>query len=48
MDRGIATAEKIKWLIDNGYKYLVVNREQKRIFDAEKQPPSKSEAVEKS
>ena len=33
MDRGIATTENIKWLDEHGYTYLVVNREQKRIFD---------------
>jgi transposase len=33
MDRGIATADNIKWLKENNYSYLVVNRESKRIFD---------------
>lgn len=33
MDRGIATADNINWLQDNGYKYLVVNREMHREFD---------------
>jgi transposase len=39
MDKGVATADNVKWLNDNGYTYLVVNREQKRIFDFEKGTP---------
>ena len=37
MDRGIATEENVAWLIDNKYRYLVVNRERNRYFD-ESQP----------
>jgi hypothetical protein len=33
MDQGIATAENVRWLQQNNYKYLVVNREQKRTFN---------------
>lgn len=33
MDRGIATANNIKWLVEHGYRYLVVNREQARSID---------------
>jgi transposase len=33
-DAGIATAENLSWLIGNGYRYLVVSREQHRQFDA--------------
>jgi transposase len=33
MDRGISTADNIKWLNDEGYRYLVVSREQSRKFD---------------
>ena len=33
MDRGIATAENIDWLIENHYRYLVVSREQGRQFE---------------
>jgi transposase len=36
MDRGIATKENIQWLIDNGYRYLVVSRERNRCFDPER------------
>jgi transposase len=39
MDKGVATADNVKWLNDNDYTYLVVNREQKRIFDFEKGTP---------
>ena len=35
MDAGIATAENIAWLRDNGYRYLAVSREKSRQFDAE-------------
>jgi transposase len=35
MDRGIATAENIQWLLDHGYRYLVVSRERQRQFDPE-------------
>lgn len=36
MDAGIASQENIDWLSENNYKYLVVSRERKRIFDIEK------------
>ena len=35
MDRGIATEERVQWLRDNGYRYLVVSRERIRQFDPE-------------
>ena len=35
MDRGIATEERVHWLRDNGYRYLVVSRERLRQFDPE-------------
>ena len=34
-DAGIATAENLAWLIQKGYRYLVVSREPHRQFDAE-------------
>jgi hypothetical protein len=34
MDRGIATAANLAWLLDHGYRYLVVSRERERRFDA--------------
>ena len=33
MDRGIATQKNISWMIENGYRYLVVSRERNRQFD---------------
>ncbi len=33
MDRGIATAENLRWLRAQGYRYLVVSRERQRQFD---------------
>ncbi|MDD2469253.1 MAG: IS1634 family transposase [Desulfobulbus sp.] len=33
MDRGIATAANISWLIEHHYRYLVVSRERTRQFD---------------
>jgi len=33
MDRGIATSDNIKWLVEHGYRYLVVSREQARHID---------------
>ena len=33
MDRGIATEKNIAWMIENGYRYLVVSRERNRQFD---------------
>ena len=35
MDRGIATEERVCWLREQGYRYLVVSREHARHFDAE-------------
>ena len=35
MDRGIATEERVHWLRDNAYRYLVVSRERLRQFDPE-------------
>ena len=35
MDRGVATDDCIRWLRDNGYRYLVVSRERHRQFDAD-------------
>ena len=36
MDRGIATKANLVWLRDNGYRYLVVSRDNTRVFDADK------------
>ena len=33
MDRGIATEDRVQWLRDHGYRYLVVSRERFRQFD---------------
>ena len=35
MDRGIATEDRVQWLRENEYRYLVVSRERTRHFDAE-------------
>ena len=35
MDRGIATEDRLRWLRNQGYRYLVVSRERDRHFDAE-------------
>ena len=35
MDRGIATEERVQWLRDKGYRYLVVSRDRIRQFDPE-------------
>ena len=35
MDRGIATEDRIRWLRNQGYRYLVVSRERTRHFNAE-------------
>ena len=35
MDRGIATEDNITWLVEHRYRYLVVSRERRRLFDAE-------------
>ncbi len=36
MDRGIATAANLAWLVEHGYRYLVVSRERERRFDADR------------
>lgn len=36
MDRGIATAANLAWLVGHGYRYLVVSRERERRFDADR------------
>ena len=33
MDRGIATEDNLRWLRQEGYRYVVVSRERTRIFD---------------
>jgi transposase len=35
MDRGVATEANIAWMVEKGYRYLVVSREQRRQFDPE-------------
>ena len=35
MDRGIATEDRVQWLREQRYRYLVVSRERTRHFDAE-------------
>lgn len=35
MDRGIASQANIDWLAEQGYRYLVVSRQQKRVFDTD-------------
>ena len=35
MDRGIATQERIDWLRQEGYRYIVVSRERRKPFDEE-------------
>jgi hypothetical protein len=39
MDRGIATAANLAWLVAHGYRYLVVSRERERHFDADAATP---------
>ncbi|TXK95367.1 transposase, partial [Methylococcaceae bacterium CS5] len=36
LDAGIASEENIQYLIEHGYKYIVVSRKRKRDFDEEK------------
>ena len=36
MDRGMATAANLAWLVEHGYRYLVVSRERERHFDADR------------
>ncbi len=33
LDAGIASEENIQWLVEHGYRYLVVSRKKKRYFD---------------
>ncbi len=33
MDRGIATEDRLHWLREQGYRYMVVSRERTRQFD---------------
>ena len=35
MDRGVATEDRVQWLREQGYRYLVVSRERTRHFDPE-------------
>ena len=35
MDKGIATEENIKWLQEQGWRYVVASRERRREFDAD-------------
>ena len=35
MDRGVATEDRIRWLREEGYRYLVASRQRGRQFDAE-------------
>ncbi len=35
LHRGIAMAEQVHWLKENGYRYIVVSRERKRRFESE-------------
>ena len=35
MDRGVATEDRIRWLREEGYRYLVASRQGRRQFDAE-------------
>ena len=35
MDRGVATEDRIQWLREEGYRYLVASRQRGRQFDAE-------------
>jgi len=36
LDAGIATEENIAWLVDNGYRYIVVSRRRHRQFDEDR------------
>jgi len=36
MDAGIASEENIQWLVEQGFRYLVVSRKKKRHFDEDK------------
>jgi transposase len=39
MDRGIATADNVEWMVNHGFRYLVVNRERARILDIKQASP---------
>jgi transposase len=39
MDRGIATADNVEWMVNHDFRYLVVNRERARIFDMKQASP---------
>ena len=36
MDRGIATQDRIDWLREEGYRYIVVSRERRKHFEQER------------
>jgi transposase len=36
LDAGIATEDNIAWLVDNGYRYIVVSRRRHRQFDTDR------------
>ena len=36
MDRGIATKDRIEWLREEGYRYIVVSRERRKPFEPER------------
>ena len=35
MDRGIATKDNPRWLRNTAYRYLVISRTMKRVFDGD-------------
>jgi hypothetical protein len=45
MDRGIASAENVSWMYQNGYKYVAANREQLREFDNSQAAEIKTESA---
>jgi predicted metal-dependent hydrolase len=44
MDAGIATDDNLRWLREQGYRYLVVSRERARQFEAESATPIENAA----
>jgi transposase len=36
MDKGIATKDNLRWMNENGFKYIVASRERRRVFDPAK------------
>jgi len=46
MDAGIASEENIKYLVDNGYEYIVVSRKKEKEFDESKSKPVKLDSKE--